>query len=636
VEPSTIRHRADIDGLRAVAVVAVILGHLELPFVTGGFVGVDVFFVISGFLITSLIIRDLHDRRFSLAGFYERRVRRIAPAFFAMTAWSSLAAWFLLPPSDLSRYGQSIAASSTFSSNLLFWTQEGYFDGLGHGKPMLHTWSLAIEEQFYLLFPLLLMALFRWGHRRAARWVAGVFLVSLAASIWTTTHAPRVAFYHMPLRGWELLAGGLLALGVVPPLRPAWSRELASIVGALLLGWSIATFSRETAFPGMNALLPCAGAALLIHAHDGSRSSPPTWVARLLQLRPVVFIGAISYSLYLWHWPVIVFSRSWLPASQPAYLAGLLVLIVGLSVLSWKYVEQPFRHRPHRGSRRNVALGFFAATALTVSVGLAAVGTGGWPGRVSAEVLALDQAELDYNHDRPRCHGNDRRPIRFEDKCAYGASAVPPSVAIWGDSMAVELAAALGSELAARGRSLLAISYSSCPPSVGMSFTDRPGCKDHNGRMLTRLVESKAITKVILVAQYLPQWWRFGPRFFVSLEEIATTLVGAGKEVYIVYPIPTPPGRVPAMLAGRALLGMDPRQVFISRAGHDAENRDTIAALDRLTQRPHITALRPTDRLCSATRCEVFADGAVLYFDDVHLSVTGARRVMPVFLPAIE
>ncbi|MBK9029868.1 MAG: acyltransferase [Myxococcales bacterium] len=629
------RYRADLDGLRAIAVTAVILDHLGVPGVRGGYVGVDVFFVISGYLITSMIAPAARARRFSIVDFYQRRVRRIAPAFFAMTVASSVAAWFLMPPTDLARYGASVTATSTFSSNVLFWRQEGYFDIAAHGKPMLHTWSLAVEEQFYIVYPLLLAALFRWWPRRVGPWLIALTAASLAACVWTTAAAPRLAFYLMPLRGWELLAGALLALDLVPPATRAWQRQLAATAGLGAIVGAIVGFSSATAFPGVAALIPVAGAALLIYAHAGD-DAPATAVGRLLRARPMVFVGAISYSLYLWHWPALVFARSWIGALTPAHLAAVALATLALAVLSWRFVEQPVRRPSTWATRRALFGGLAAATAITISFGVATSATHGWPGRVSAEVRALDHAAADYNHDRPRCHGYDRRPIAYDDKCVYGRAGVAPSVALWGDSMAAELAVALGREADARGRGLLYISYSSCPPAKDLAFADRPGCRAHDREVLARLAASATITTVVLVAQYRRYERLLGPRFVASFGEVATTLTAAGKRVLVVYPIPTPPGRVPTLLARAAMRGQAPTTIAIARAAYDAENRATIAALDQLVAQPGIDAIRIADRLCDATRCAVYADGRVLYFDDRHLSVTGAAFVMPLFRAAVE
>lgn len=628
-----IAYRPELDGLRAIAVLAVIANHAGLAGAGGGYVGVDVFFVISGYLITRMIADEAATGRFSIAGFYERRIRRIAPAFFAMTLVTSALALAVVPPADLRRFGQSVAATAVFGANVLFYRQEGYFDVLARMKPMLHTWSLAVEEQFYIVFPLVVLALYRWQRRRVAAGLYVLTALSFAACVWVTAHNPRAAFYQMPLRGWELLAGALLAIDAVPALPGRVARELAAIAGLALIGGAIALYSDATRFPGLAAAAPVVGAALVLHAHAGGAS---TWAGRVLGAAPIAFVGKISYSLYLWHWPLLVLSAYWRVDPAPHRVAAVLAVTAIVSVASWKFVEQPFRRRARWLTRPRLFAGMAAATALALGFGLATWASGGWPGRVSAQARALDGGAADYNHDRPRCHGSERRPIRFADKCVYGAPAVAPSVAIWGDSMAAEPAVALGRALGERGRALRYISYSSCPPAIDLAFGDRPGCAAHNADVLAHLAADPAIAKVVLIAQYVRYDRRLGSRYRASLAEVTARLVAAGKQVYVVYPVPTPPGRVPMMLARYVEQGRAPEALHVDRAAYLAENRATLDFLDELTARPGVHAVRVDRALCDDRRCAVYAAGKPLYFDDRHLSVTGAEHVLPAFAAVLE
>lgn len=628
------RHRADIDGLRAIAVGAVIAEHLGVPGVAGGYVGVDVFFVISGYLITALIAPAVAARRFALGAFYERRIRRIAPAFFVVTAATTVAAWWLLPPRDLGRYGDSLTATSTLSANILFWRQEGYFDSAAALKPMLHVWSLAVEEQFYLVYPLLLAGLYRAWPRRAPAVLAVLGLASLVACVWATTAAPRLAFYLMPPRAWELGLGAALALGAAPTLRGRAVRELAAALGLALIAAAIVGFSSRTAFPGVAALVPCLGAALVIHAH-ADPAAPPTLIARGLALAPLGYLGAISYSLYLWHWPLLVMTRYLVIAPGPAHLAAVGAATLALASLSWRFVERPLRRPSPTRPRRTVFVAWAAATIATLAFGLATARARGWPGRVAPAVRALDAAAADFNHDRPRCHGYDRRPIAYAAKCVYGRPGATPTMALWGDSMAVELAAGLAPSVTAAGGALRLISYSSCPPAAELAFRDRPGCLRHDREMLAQLTASPTVRTVILVAQYRRYLGRFGPRFLADFAAVATALARAGKQVVVVYPIPSPPGPVPSLLARRAMRGGAPTEVAIPRAAYDAESQAIVAALDRLTAQLGVIAVRPADRLCDATRCALSADGRVLYWDDRHLSVAGATYLAPLFAAVV-
>ena len=299
-------YRRDIDGLRCIAVLSVVAYHAGLSWLGGGFAGVDIFFVISGYLITSLILQEQLDNRFSLGNFYIRRARRLFPALFVVLASSTIFAWWLLMPREMEDFGESLATAAAFSSNFMFWSEAGYFDGPSEFKPLLHTWSLAIEEQYYMLFPLLLLAC-----KAAGRYLSillSVALVSLTVAQWFISVAPAATFFLLPHRLWELMVGSLLAVAAIryPDWFVHWTpatREAVSLIGLLAIAVTVLTYSSETAFPGVNAALPTLGTACLIAAGiDGS-----TATLNLLSMRPFVAIGLISYSLYLWHWPVLVF-----------------------------------------------------------------------------------------------------------------------------------------------------------------------------------------------------------------------------------------------------------------------------------------------------------------------------------------
>lgn len=299
-------HRPDIDGLRALAIVPVCFYHAGLPAFSGGFVGVSVFFVISGYLMAKLIGSGLDRGEFSLLDFYQRRVRRIFPALIFALVVLLLIAAVLATPKLFEDFGATLAATSLFASNILLWHKTAnYFDTPTEWNPLLHTWSLGVEEQFYILFPLFLMAVWRFGRRLRIGLMAAVALVSFALSVWGTANAPTAAFYLLPARAWELLLGSLVAFWAMRGEQSGprgghgyWIGTAGSLAGLLLIVWSLFAYDRDMEFPGASALVPTVGAALLIHfGHDGVNP-----VARLMGLAPLTFIGRISYSLYLWHW----------------------------------------------------------------------------------------------------------------------------------------------------------------------------------------------------------------------------------------------------------------------------------------------------------------------------------------------
>lgn len=377
IHGSAIAYRPDVDGLRCVAVLSVFAFHLSPSRVPGGYVGVDVFFVISGYLISAIMFSEIASYRFSVLAFYERRMRRIFPALFGMLLGVSLLISFFLLPTEFVTYAKSVAAATLSSSNFYFWQHSGYFDS-PTSNPLLHTWSLAVEEQFYILFPIFLVLTRRLFPNRLKHAVVFLFLASLAASAVTVRLSPTTAFYMPYTRAWELLAGTIIALGILPKLRTPALRNVATLLGIGMIAYSVLRYTPQTPFPGLAALIPCCGSALIIWAGEAGRSL----VGRILSLRPIVFVGLISYSLYLWHWPLIVLNGLGLsvplsvavPAKWSGFLVSqtaskLLEILIAfvLATLSWRYIERPFRSRERRIERRPL----FALSAATVVVLLA-------------------------------------------------------------------------------------------------------------------------------------------------------------------------------------------------------------------------------------------------------------------------
>lgn len=396
----SLKYRPDVDGLRAVAVLLVFADHLDTK-MSGGYIGVDVFFVISGYLIGAMILAEMREGRFSIGKFYERRLRRIFPAMLAMMLGVTLLAFLFLVPLEMETYARSLLAALFSGSNFLFWHEGGYFDEAGL-KPLLHTWSLGVEEQFYLLFPLFLVITQRLFPRRLKLAIIGVALTSFVAA-WITVlkqDAPA-AFFFAPLRAWELLLGTIVSQRYLPTLTGAISRNIASALGLLLILVPGFMYTSDTAFPGLTALPPCLGAALIIAAGETGSSG----VGRLLAWRPVAFIGLISYSLYLWHWPLIVFQNAAGVFVHSAVLTRqvkvvLILLSFVLATLSWRFVELPFRKGVF--SRKRSAL--FAITGGT-SLAIALLGSGilllhGLPGRFSPDARQV-ASYVDYRSRVP-------------------------------------------------------------------------------------------------------------------------------------------------------------------------------------------------------------------------------------------
>lgn len=377
------KYRPEIDGLRALAVVPVILFHAGFELFSGGFVGVDIFFVISGYLITTIIITDLNAGRFSIVNFYERRARRILPALFSVVFVCAVVAWFLLNSSDGAKFAKSIIGVITFTSNFIFWLDEGYFESASELKPLLHTWSLAVEEQYYLFFPLLLIAAFRFARKYVVVLLIAIAMLSFALMEWAVIlNAERArvvsaAFFLLPTRGWELLVGSLVAfyLSQGKAALPLVWRNILSLAGVGMILWATFTFDQHTLFPSHYALLPTLGTALII-----LYATTHTLTKELLSNRVLVGIGLLSYSAYLWHQPVFAFYRYHTASSDigPAAIFVLLALVAALAAFTWKFIEQPFRNKSTFGRRAifsysmiaSLFAGFLAFTILTATGGL--------------------------------------------------------------------------------------------------------------------------------------------------------------------------------------------------------------------------------------------------------------------------
>ncbi|MDO7834045.1 acyltransferase family protein [Sphingobium sp. HBC34] len=613
--PAAGRYRRDIDGLRALAILPVLLFHAHVPGFSGGYVGVDIFFVISGFLITGIIAREIDDGRFSLMRFYERRFRRIMPALALMIlAVLAAAAWLYLP-GDLEGVPRSALAATLFASNLWFFTDTGYFSGGADVKPLLHTWSLAVEEQYYIGFPILLMLLARFAPRWRIVVVALIAAGSLALAILMQRDTSGFTFYLLPTRAWELFAGALLALGAVPSIRPRWARELVAWSGCLAVTLAVTFYDRTTVFPGITALPPVLGAAMLIHA------APGTSMARILALPPLVGVGLISYSLYLWHWPLIVFTEY---ATDMPLAGGTRIVVVAAALiaatLSWRLVECPFRD-----SRRVPARHIFrftgAAMALLCILSLALLAMGGWPSRFDPPALAQMAGQHDFAPSRKQCHDTFLRNAR---PCTLGA-ATRPDAMLWGDSHGVELAYALSLDAKARGGALIERTTSSCPPVLGYDATD-PRCAAANRAAFDAIRADPAIRRV-----YMAAFWANGnfdsPAFVARLDRTIAALRALGRDVVLIGPVPPQPFDVPRRLAHLAQAGRTDAAQGVTRRFVDGRTVH-LRALFARWQAHGVRLIDPVAALCDTQSCAIQHDGRPLYFDSHHLGVTGAKLVV--------
>jgi len=472
------QYRREIDGLRALAVIPVIFFHAGFSTFSGGYVGVDVFFVISGYLITSLILAEKQAGTFSLMRFYERRARRILPALFLVMFACLPFAWLWLLPGDLNNFSESLVAVSVFSSNLLFYLKSGYFATAAELKPLLHTWSLAVEEQYYVLFPIFLLLTWRLGKRWIIALLASVAIISLAAAQWGSLTHPAFTFFLLPTRGWEILVGAFVAFYLFKHDKSHIINEnLAQafgVIGLLLIAYAVFAFDKETPFPSFYALIPTIGTALII-----LYATEQTFVGRLLGSKPLVGIGLISYSAYLWHQPIFAFARqrSYNEPSKLLLVALALAAIV-LAFLSWKYVETPFRNR--RRIKRSYVFVFGAlCSALFVGIGLVGHLTKGFVGRLSPsqrEILSYGTYDIKTLYREHVCFLDPEQGYtEFSDQCK-GINPTSASALIWGDSFAAALSVGLRQLLP----SVIQYTASGCPPIKDAVISWRPQCKSIN------------------------------------------------------------------------------------------------------------------------------------------------------------
>jgi peptidoglycan/LPS O-acetylase OafA/YrhL len=428
------KYRSEIDGLRAVAVLPVIFFHAGIGFLSGGYVGVDVFFVISGFLITTIILSEIEQGSFSLANFYERRARRILPALFLVMLVSLPFAWIWLLPSDMKDFSKSLMAVPTFSSNVLFWKESGYWGASNALKPMLHTWSLAVEEQYYIFFPLFLMIM--WKVRKS--WIFGTLLVlalvSLTAAHWGAYNRPTANFFMLPTRLWELAIGALIAFYLLRHDKAFLPNKLISevfgLMGLLMIAYAVFMFDEATPFPSLYTLVPTVGAGLIILF-----ASSKTFVGRLLGSKIFVGIGLISYSVYLWHQPLLAFARHG-SLNQPSSMAlsAIAALSIPIAYLSWRYVEKPFRTKG--AFNRKTIFTFSAAGSVAfIAFGVSGVMTNGFEIRVNQSHLTMKSIDQKW---RINAGLSEKCTETFElsDDCNTSDQ---PEIIVWGDSYAMHL-----------------------------------------------------------------------------------------------------------------------------------------------------------------------------------------------------
>ena len=639
---TAVGYRPEIDGLRALAVSLVVLFHAGLGF-SGGYVGVDVFFVISGFLITSLILKEMAANRFSIVGFYERRCRRIIPASAFVSLVVLAVATYVMLPLDLEWLGRSAVAHAACLANVFFYQQSTqYFGGEASTFPLLHMWSLAVEEQFYLLFPLLLIVCAKLARSRqrpvTAIVTAVVAVASFAASIYYTKSAPTAAFFLLPSRAWELLLGALLAMAP-QCAAPRAVREAVSWTSVLAIALPAIFYGPKTTFPGLAALPPCAGAATFIWSCHGRRdaaaenatSFKQALVGRLFSLKPFVFVGAISYSLYLWHWPALVLAKYWhlVPLSIAMRLL-IVALTIALAAASWRWVERPFRQRTLGRSRLAIFAFTVVVLACVAGIGKIFAIKDGLPKRFSATVQDFDATRRELLipsqlHNTNPLH--DQLPM-----FGAGGKDSPIAALLWGDSHAAAALPAFDAIFKARGLSGRAAIRSSTAPLLDYIVSPTVGMGDRSpiyNKAVLDYVARHHIQTVYLTAFWTRDIENSPAKLSDALAHTIDALRQLGVRIYVLQQVPTYAFDIPVALSaesrrGRPIAGW--RKTFEQHRAAQAVMYDLAArftAADCTFIDPAV-AFRQADSkdLAVADR------GRSLYHDDNHLSRWGARRVI--------
>ncbi|AZO74474.1 acyltransferase [Mesorhizobium sp. M1D.F.Ca.ET.043.01.1.1] len=621
-------YRPDVDGLRAIAVIAVILFHFGVPGFPGGFVGVDIFFVISGYLITRLLTAE---GGLSLIEFYGRRIRRILPAMLAMICFSLAAGWFLLLPGDYASLGRSAAYSSFGLGNYYFLWNTGYFDREATLLPLLHLWSLGVEEQFYLVWPVLLLTANRLagGRRLLIAAVIGiVVLASFSIALHLVAVDPKQAFYAPFSRAWELALGGLLVFAPVITRRPVV--DGLGFIGLFLIGLSAIHLSPSDPFPGTNALAPVIGAALLIWPRS------PSAITVALSSVPMRFIGKISYSLYLWHWPILVFFRHYAGGAIPTSVeaAALITLSIVVASLSWRFVEEPVR-RLRAIPLKAIPVG--VATALIISwSGNAISDAGGFAERVSKGALSMRSLDIMWDWPCPQTVNIPELGVTY---CAFGApwGTAKHHGILWGDSHADHLAPLL--DIVGQRKDTAFFLYEPCPAALGENiyrkFPEVPNYKDRCASMRKAAVDMLRRRPDIDVVVLAGAWsgLQFTDLVAVDghradkvsllregLETLLPKIAAANRRIALVAPTPGPAEDLTSCAVNKE------SNLIRRRCSTEMNNKwitsvrgPITAALKSLAAENNLFFVDPGSGMCPNDHCTTYVNGEFIYRDGSHL-----------------
>lgn len=644
-------HRADIDGLRGLAILSVVLYHASASLMPGGYIGVDIFFVLSGYLITGILLKDLAAGQFSLRRFYARRIRRIYPALLTVLATCLIAGALLLLPSEYAMLGKHTGTSTLFTTNIVLWEEAGYFDTVSDFKPLLHLWSLAVEEQFYIVWPLLLWC--AWRFRHVLLLLVGLFALSLLASIVLTPWKPSMSFYLPPSRFWELMAGGLLAYAELKHRFTEWSpqmRAALSTFGLLAIGVALVWFTKASPYPGWRAMFPVFGTVAILAA-----GKPAMLNRTLFASAPMVALGNISYPLYLWHWPLLAFVRI-LHGEEGTPLArgGAVALAVILAWLTTRYIERPIRFGSLRHSSRTIVV-LFVGMLLVGAAGYCVKGGHGltqWRGLNSQRLKDLSDS-TGFKATKVAC-GIEHKA----DWCVKSREGAPDAV-VYGDSHADHLFPGLADDTT---HNWLLLGQSACPPlkDIKVTVEEADTCREKNEDALRIITGTPSIRTVALSAlgPYYMGDTSFTPEhrgkmeakyrklesthadeaglskaelYRAGLNRTISALEKAGKKVVLVVDIPEL-NFMPENCLERPLQLLPPKCSIIKEQ-FDARAQSYHAMIATLAKaHPNMRVFDGSAYFCDETECHAGTTEMLYYRDSHHLSLRGSRMLMGHFV----
>lgn len=623
-------YRAEIDGLRALAVLPVILFHAGFEWFSGGFVGVDVFFVISGYLITTILIEDIENNRFSIVGFYERRARRILPALFFVMLVCVPFAWLWMMPSQMKDFSQSLVAVSLFVSNILFWRESGYFDAAAEEKPLLHTWSLAVEEQYYILFPIFLMLAWRFGKNRVFWMIVVMAAISLLLSEWGWRNEATANFYLAPTRAWELFAGSIAAF--IVQKRGVQKNGMLAAIGLLAIIFSIFAYDKLTPFPSVYALAPVLGVMLIV-----LYAEKDTITARLLSNKLFVGIGLISYSAYLWHQPLFAFARIRMLEHPSLLLMSALSLIsLLIAYFSWRYIEKPFRNKDYITRKEVFKYSIFGIAAFSI-LGLSSLDA-------TVSKLKFSDKFIDSMKYQTHWKGWESCALQIPSITNGGCKIIDvrnaPELLVIGDSHAGHLAAGFFNLAHDYEMNVAMMTRAGCFPGIDNNENYLVKCQSDFIRFALDYAAREESIKAVVLSGYANSKV-YGGRLVDGkttlneperisllangLHNAVQKMLNVNKRVYIISDNPEMPTKFPGKCVyfktcDSLKVG---KEEFLTRTSHVLDIIEDISNKSEL-----VIPLYSHDILCDQDYCYSYIDDELLYQSDDHFTPEGGQLII--------